>query len=77
MREPPDQPPIATLWTLALKDNRVSCAVYRTSEGFQLRIESPAGTILTEPFEMQPRMLARSKALHTSLKRRGWHDPPA
>ena len=57
--------------------DRVSCAVYRTSEGFQLRIESPAGTILTEPFEMQPRMLARSKALHTSLKRRGWHDPPA
>ena len=68
---------IATLWTLALNDNRVRCAVYRATEGFQLRIESPGGTILTEPFELQPRMLARSKALHTSLKRRGWHDPPA
>ena len=77
MRDTPDEAPIATLWTLALNDNRVSCAVYRAREGFQLRIESPSGTILTEPFEMQPRMLARSKALHTSLKRRGWHDPPA
>jgi hypothetical protein len=38
----------------------------------ELRVESAAGVILTEPFEMQPRAFARMKALRESLKRRGW-----
>ena len=68
--------PIATLWTLAWKDDRVTCAVYRRDGALQLRLESGTATILSEPFDLQPRMLARSRALRNSLKRRGWHDPP-
>jgi len=29
-----------------------------------------------EPFEMEPRALARTKALRDSLKRRGWRELP-
>ena len=67
--------PIATLWELTWKDDRVTCAVYRLERGLQLRLESPTATILSEPFDLQPRMLARSQALRNSLKRRGWRDP--
>lgn len=67
---------IATLWQLAWDDSRVTCAVYRRGGGMQLRLESGDATILSEPFDLQPRMLARSQALRNSLKRRGWHDPP-
>ena len=67
---------IATLWKLAWKEDRVTCAVYRQDGGFQLRLESGTATIFSEPFNLQPRMLARSRALRNSLKRRGWHDPP-
>jgi hypothetical protein len=41
-------------------------------KGMELRLESAAGVILTEPFDMQPRAFARMKALRESLKRRGW-----
>jgi hypothetical protein len=70
-----DDTPIATLWELSWNDDRLTCAVYRQKDGLQLRVESPTATILSEPFDLQPRMLARSQALRNSLKRRGWHDP--
>jgi hypothetical protein len=70
-----DDTPIATLWELAWKDDRLTCAVYRRDGVLQLRVESATATILSEPFDLQPRMLARSQALRNSLKRRGWHDP--
>jgi len=38
----------------------------------ELRLESAAGVIMTEPFDMQPRAFARTKALRESLMRRGW-----
>jgi len=44
------------------------------STGMELRVESTAGIILTEPFDMQPRAFARTKALRESLKRRGWKE---
>jgi hypothetical protein len=63
-----------TLWHLTFDDNRVSCVVYHGPTGMELRLESPTGTILTMPFDMQPRALARTRALRASLKRRGWQD---
>ena len=65
---------VSTLWNLIFKDNRVSCVVYHGANGMELRLESPAGTILTEPFDMQPRSLSRTRALRDSLKRRGWKE---
>jgi len=64
----------STLWNLILNDNRVSCVVYHGPNGMELRIESAKGTILTEPFDMQPRSMARTRALRKSLKRRGWKE---
>ena len=66
---------VATLWNLIFRDDRVSCVVYHGVKGMELRLESAAGVILTEPFEMQPRAFARMKALRESLKRRGWKEP--
>ena len=63
---------VTTLWKLKFQNNRVSCVVYRGPNGMEMRLEAPAGTILTMPFEMQPRSLARTKALRESLKKRGW-----
>ena len=65
---------VATLWNLMFNGNRVSCVVYQGSHGMELRVESPAGIILSEPFDMQPRALARTRALRESLKRRGWRE---
>jgi hypothetical protein len=69
-----DARPIATLWQLALNDDRLSCTIYRHENGFQLRVESATTVILTEPVELQPRMFARTQALRASLKRRGWKE---
>jgi hypothetical protein len=69
--------PITTLWKLGWEGATVACVIYRNHAGLQLRLESPTGTIMNEPFEMQPRMFARSHALRDSLKRRGWQDVPA
>lgn len=69
-----DARPVATLWQLALNDDRLSCIVYRRPDGFELRLESPTAVILTERFELQPRMLARTEALRASLTRRGWRE---
>jgi hypothetical protein len=65
---------VATLWQLAWDDDRLSCIVYRHTDGLQLRLESPKAIILSEPFELQPRAFARMQALRESLKRRGWRD---
>jgi hypothetical protein len=69
-----DARPIATLWQLALNDDRLSCSIYRHDDGFQLRVESATRTILTERVELQPRTFARTQALRASLKRRGWTE---
>ena len=69
-----DARPVATLWRLALNDDRLFCTIYRHDDGFQLRVESATTVILTEPFELQPRTFARTQALRASLKRRGWKE---
>ncbi|MGH9348398.1 MAG: hypothetical protein ACRD26_14155 [Vicinamibacterales bacterium] len=70
---------MARLWDLAWNGDRLSCAVYRgrKGNGLEMRLESDNGTILAEPFEIRPRILARIDALKRSLKRRGWQDRPA
>jgi hypothetical protein len=69
-----DSRPVATLWQLAWEDDRLSCVVYRSDAGLQLRLESPTAVILSQPFDLQPRALARMQALRDSLRRRGWRD---
>jgi hypothetical protein len=59
---------------MTYKDDRLSCAVYKAAVGLEMRLETGTGTILAEPFEMRPRMLARLQALRRSLRRRGWED---
>ena len=65
---------VATLWNLMFKEDRVTCAVYHGTHGMELRVESQSGVILSEPFDMQPRVLARTRALRESLLRRGWRE---
>jgi hypothetical protein len=65
---------ISTLWNLTFHEQRLTCVVYRGVNGMELRLESPTGVILKEPFEMDPRALARTRALRESLKRRGWQE---
>lgn len=65
---------VATLWNLMFKEDRVSCAVYHGAHGMELRVESESGVILSEPFDLQPRVLARTRALRESLLRRGWRE---
>jgi hypothetical protein len=66
--------PLATLWRLAWNEDQLSCMVYRDGDGLQMRLESSTNVILTEPFELRPRVLSRMHALRNSLKRRGWTD---
>ena len=68
--------PLATLWQLAWDRDRIKCVIYRDGNGLELRVESQNAVILTEPFDLQPRMLARTQALRESLKRRGWQESP-
>jgi hypothetical protein len=65
---------VATLWQLAWEGDRLLCAVYRSEHGLELRLESGGNTVLTEPFDLEPRMLSRARALRQSLVRRGWRD---
>ncbi len=65
---------ISTLWNLTFNAQQIRCVVYRGVNGMELRLESQAGVILVEPFDMEPRALARTKALRESLKRRGWRE---
>jgi hypothetical protein len=67
---------LATLWSLSFNGDRLSCVVYRTDGGMLLRVESADAVMITERFELQPRMLARAQALREALKRRGWVDSP-
>jgi hypothetical protein len=71
---PNPQRTVATLWRLACETGEVSCVVYRDDAGMELRVESPAGTILSEPFDLQPKAMARTQALRASLIRRGWRE---
>jgi hypothetical protein len=65
------------LWKLVWRDDRLTCVVYRTSSGMQLRIESADAVVITERFDLQPRALARAAALRDALKRRGWIETHA
>ena len=67
---------VATLWQLAWTDNSVlACCVYRDGAGrLELRVQSASALIVREPFEIQPRAVARAHALRESLKRSGWVD---
>ena len=65
---------ITTLWHLAWNDDRLKCVICQSAEGMQLRLESATSVIMSEPFEMQPRAFARTRALRESLKRRGWRE---
>ncbi len=67
-------PPLAMLWQLAWKDDRLSCAVYRNGKGLEMRLEAGTRTLFAEPFELGPRMVARTQALRRSLMRRGWKE---
>ena len=67
--------PLATLWNLAWQGDRLTCVVYRGGDGrMQLCVESADAVVIDERFELQPRMLARARALRAALKRRGWED---
>jgi hypothetical protein len=69
---------VAIIWQLTWTDDSVlACSVYRDGHGLQLRLESNSTLIVSEQFDMQPRAVARARALRDSLKRRGWQDPPA
>jgi hypothetical protein len=65
---------MATLWRLALNDSEIHCSVYRQGSGLELRVESPRSVIFSEPFEFQPRMIARTESLRAALARRGWRE---
>jgi hypothetical protein len=66
--------PLALLWELEWNENRLVCAVYRRTNGLQLRVESAKAVIVSEPFVIEPRALARAQALRDDLKRRGWTE---
>jgi hypothetical protein len=68
--------PVATLWRLGWNEDWISCAVYQQGPGLEMRLESRTSVIMSEPFEIRPRVLARMQALRASLKRRGWQDLP-
>ena len=69
-----DDIPIAVLWDVECNDHRLACRIYRQDSSMQLRIESPTAVVVAESFEMQPRALARARAVHAGLTRRGWRD---
>ena len=62
------------LWELEWNENRLVCTVYRRANGLQLRVESAKAVIVSEPFVIEPRALARAQALRDDLKRRGWTE---
>jgi hypothetical protein len=69
--------PLATLWKLTWDKSLLACVVYRTTHGLRLKIESSDAVILSEGFDLEPRELARARALRDALKRRGWQEPVA
>jgi hypothetical protein len=69
--------PVAVLWRLQLNGSRIACRVYRDGARLQLCVESATAVIVREPFELEPRAVARARMLRENLKRRGWIDAPA
>jgi hypothetical protein len=69
-----DHAPLAILWRLRLNDNRIACRVYREGATLHLCVESPSAVIVREPFELEPRALARARMLRANLERRGWSE---
>ena len=65
---------ITTLWNLTFNQQQLRCVIYRGIKGMELRLESATAVILVEPFDAEPRALAKTKALRESLKRRGWEE---
>ena len=74
MRCPAGPPRLATLWTLAWEQDWLRCVVYRTESGMRLAIETADAEVHSEGFDLQPRALARARALGNALRRRGWRD---
>ena len=66
--------PVTTLWRLGWQNDSLACVIYRDGRELQMRVESPTGTILSETFELGPRMMARTRALRAALVRRGWTE---
>ena len=62
------------LWEVEWEGQRLRCAIYRTGAGLQMRLESGTAVVMAEPFEMQPRAIARTRLLRRSLTRRGWRE---
>ena len=62
------------LWQLTWNDDLLSCAVYKSSKGLEMRLEAGSRTLFAEPFELGPRMVQRTQALRRSLMRRGWKE---
>ena len=75
--EAPEPRRVAILWQLAWQESAIACVIYRDDRGLELRVECDAAVIAREPFDLQPRALARANALRDSLKRRGWQEVPA
>ena len=69
--------PLAVLWQLRLNGSRIWCRVYRDGATLQLCVESATAVIVREPFELEPRAVARARTLRENLKRRGWSDVDA
>ena len=67
---------MTVLWQLAWEEQVLSCAIYRTAAGMELRLESPHAVVLAVPCGMQPRLVARLERLKATLKRHGWQDAP-
>jgi len=67
---------VTVLWRLAWEAETLSCAIYRTADRLELRLESPQKVILSEPFDIRPRLMSRLEVLRAALLRRGWQDAP-
>ena len=69
-----DRERVALLWQLAWNEDRLWCSVYRQQGQLHLTVESTMAVIVEEPFDLEPRALARAQALRLALKRRGWTE---
>lgn len=69
-----DRERVALLWQLAWNEDRLWCCVYRHQGLLHLTVESKMAVIVEEPFDLEPRALARAQALRAALKRRGWNE---
>jgi len=72
-----DRERVALLWQLAWNEDRLWCSVYRQQDQLHLTVESTMAVIVEEPFDLEPRAVARAHALREALKRRGWKEAAA